>query len=101
MEKWSAIHSVYKLFKLGKPPHMSIIENNPRINSRVLLLRKLANYHKRFEIDTPDLSKLSSSKLDRFLKNLFEQKIDKAEENESILRAVLSNLNNHKGTINY
>ena len=49
MEKWSAIHSVYKLFKLGKPPHMSIIENNPRINSRVLLLRKLANYHKRFE----------------------------------------------------
>ncbi len=101
MEKWSSVHGVYKLFNLGKPPRMSIIENNPIVNSRVMLLKRLANYHKRFEIDAPDLSKLPSRKLDRFLKNLFEQKINKAGENEGILRSVLSNLNNHKGTVNY
>jgi hypothetical protein len=98
MEKWSAIHNVYKKFNLGKPPLMSIIENNSRINKRIILLNKLANYHKKFEINFPDLSKLLPRKLDRFLISLFKEKIDSAKENESILRVVLSNLNDHKGS---
>ena len=101
MEKWSAIHSVYKFFNLGKPPRMEIIESNSRINNRIILLKRLANYHKQFGIDAPNLRNLSSQRLDRFLKRLFEQKINRAEENESILRVVLANINNHKGTINY
>ena len=43
MEKWSAIHNLYKFFSLGRPPQMIVIENNPNIKRRTELLGKLRN----------------------------------------------------------
>jgi pyruvate-formate lyase-activating enzyme len=99
MEKWSAIHNTYKFFNLGRPPQMEIIENNSRIYKRIMFLNRLANYHKKFNIEPPNLSNIPLRNLDKLLKNLFEVKIRKSQENEGILRSVLSNLNDNKALI--
>lgn len=90
MEKWSAIHNLYKYFKLGRPPQMTIIEVNPLINKRVLYLRKLMNYHKKFNIDSPDLSKYPLRKLDKFLRCLFDQEKSKNHTQVIPLKNLLS-----------
>lgn len=67
MEKWSAIHNVYKFFNLGRPPQMIIIESNKKVKKRIDKLRKLMNYHKKNNTNPPDLSFYSMKKLDFYL----------------------------------
>jgi hypothetical protein len=97
MEKWSAIHYLYKFFKLGRPPQMMIIENNPRIKNRIERLRKLMHYHKKFNIPKPDLSNYPPRKLDRFLKNLFKEK--EISQDGTDLKLIISNINKANETI--
>ncbi|MFW6046434.1 MAG: radical SAM protein [Candidatus Woesearchaeota archaeon] len=68
MEKWSAIHNMFKFFNLGRPPQMSIIENHDKTKKQIDCLKRLMNYHKKFDIPAPDLSGLSQTKLNRLLK---------------------------------
>lgn len=78
MEKWSAIHNLYKFFKLGRPPQMVVIENNKKIKDRIEYLKRLMGYHKKLKIPAPDLSELSELQIDRILKELFKLKEDKS-----------------------
>ena len=101
MEKWSAIHNLYKFFKLGRPPQMTLIESNSNIKKRIELLRKLQTYHKKFSIKPPDLSQCSMQKLDRFLKHLFKQEKINADYEETKLRNILTNLEINKASLRY
>lgn len=94
MEKWSAIHNLYKFFSLGSPPQMIVIENNTNIKRRTELLGKLRNYHKKFNIHPPDFSKYPLSKLDLFLKNLFKSEIKETENKNYFLQTMHTNMSN-------
>ena len=92
MEKWSAIHNLYKYFKLGRPPQLLLIENSGVIKKRIELLGKLRNYHKKFDISPPDLSQLSNRKLDHFLENLFKLKLESIEDKKCFLQKINANV---------
>lgn len=72
MEKWSAIHNTFKFFNLGKPPKYEIIENDPTLKELIKNLNTLKNYHKRNNIEAPDLSMFNknTSQLDEHSKKL-------------------------------
>ena len=72
MEKWSAIHNVYKFFKLGRPPQMIVIENSSKEQKKIEQLKKLKTFCTKLDIAPPDLSCLSKRKLNSTLKYLFE-----------------------------
>lgn len=89
MEKWSAIHNVYKFFKLGSPPKMDIIENNNKIKRRIEYLRKLKHYHEKFSIEKPDFSKIPINKLDLFLDKLFDMKSKESINDEQRIHQII------------
>jgi len=91
MEKWSAIHNLFKSFGLGRPPQMVMIENSALLQKRIERLRRLRSFLEKFNIELPNLSKYSQRELDRILKNLFEGKNKKAIADKEIIRMMSSN----------
>jgi hypothetical protein len=81
MEKWSAIHNLFKFFNLGRPPKMKLMKRSLLFKIRIERLRKLKNYYERHETKNMDFSKLSYDELDKKLKylnsRLVKQKIKK------------------------
>lgn len=70
MEKWSAIHNVFKFFNLGSPPKLELIEKNSALKERIEKMRKIKNYYEENGIKNLNFSSLKSEELDRILKKL-------------------------------
>ena len=55
MEKWSAIHNVYKYFNLKKPPLIDKIEKSQYLKTKIKLLNKIRKYCKGTNINPSEL----------------------------------------------
>lgn len=67
MERWSAIHNTFKFFKMGRPPHMDVLENSPTWQKRIANMNKVKNYYKENGITALDFSNFRRSQIDNEL----------------------------------
>ena len=73
MEKWSAIHSTYKFFNLGRPPQMEKIEKNDLWKRRITLMNQVKNICKMENLEHPNLKNCLYKEIDLKLNNFLKK----------------------------
>lgn len=73
MERWSAIHTLFKFFNLGRPPKIEIIEKNAKWKDRIRTMNRIKEYYKNGHTKNLDFSNMKIMELDKKL-----DKIDKS-----------------------
>ncbi|MBU1666997.1 radical SAM protein [bacterium] len=76
MEKWSAIHSTFKFFNLGRPPGLEVLENGYGWKERIQVMNKIKNHYKREGIKAPNFGSLKIKELDSELKKCWDFRLD-------------------------
>ncbi len=75
MEKWSAIHSTFKYYHMGRPPQLDIIEKSETWQRRLRIMNRVKTYCKKHNLNSLDFSGLTKKKLDKTL-GLLLKKVD-------------------------
>lgn len=73
MEKWSAIHSTYKFFKLGRPPKYDKLIKSKLFLNRIKKMNRIKNYYKKIGIKSINLDNISKTEVDNKLDALIEK----------------------------
>ncbi len=72
MERWSDIHSTFKVFKMGRPPQFEYLKSSPTWRKRIQLLNKVKNYYKQHNMNSLDFSVLNKVEIDEKLKKIIK-----------------------------
>jgi len=64
MEKWSRIHTLFKFFKMGRPPKLDVVESSATWQCRIKLMNKIRNYYRNNDMNSLDFGSLSKRELD-------------------------------------
>lgn len=70
MEKWSAIHTTFKFFKMGRPPKLESFEKSPTLGRRHKMMTIVKNRYMKGKIPALDFSNLTLRQVDEELKKI-------------------------------
>lgn len=73
MEKWSAIHTTFKFFKMGRPPQLEVITQSPTLKTRIEMMNRICSAYKKKGIIPPDFAALNFGEIDCKLKQICNQ----------------------------
>jgi len=73
MEKWSAIHTTFKFFHMGRPPQLEVIEKSPTWKHRIEMLNKVRRYYRKNNLNSLDFSAETMRDIDTALKNILSK----------------------------